>query len=220
MVKPLKFQTHTISQIILGHHFKVATNPWSHHLLGDEIPETDPDWSESNKYRNYWGYEYDMLAIISDVLNFTYTMENPPDGQWGHVSPEGNWDGLVNHAAKNIVDFVICDVFIVYGRAQVFDGSMPFDKDYLVHCAPQAQLLPKWLALIYPFDGIVWLNIFISLFVASVVFLILANTEGPLVGDRLREWSTYKESFWYAYGTLMGESITRDTRSEKALALR
>ena len=28
------------------------------------------------------------------------------------------------------------------------------------------------------------------------------------------------DSAWYAYGTFMGESITRDTKSEKATALR
>ena len=34
------------------------------------------------------------------------------------------------------------------------------------------------------------------------------------------EWAESKNSFWYAYGTLLGESITRDTNSSKAPALR
>jgi hypothetical protein len=115
----------------LGHHLKIATNPWSHHVLAYEIDKSDPEFSESNKYRNYWGYEIDMLVAISDILKFKYTIENPPDGKWGHVE-NGTWNGLVAHAAQNAVDLAICDIFIVHGRAQMFEGTIPFDKDYQV----------------------------------------------------------------------------------------
>ena len=36
----------------------------------------------------------------------------------------------------------------------------------------------------------------------------------------LSEWAESREAYWYAYGTLLGESITRDTNSSKAPALR
>ena len=29
-----------------------------------------------------------------------------------------------------------------------------------------------------------------------------------------REWNTFYEASWYAYGTFIGEAVTRDTRSE------
>ena len=34
-----------------GKHFRIATNPWSHHVQADSIPKEDPEYSESNKYR-------------------------------------------------------------------------------------------------------------------------------------------------------------------------
>ena len=40
-------------------------------------------------------------------------------GKWGHVEADGTWSGLVRHAKDGIVDFVICDVFLTYSRAQV-----------------------------------------------------------------------------------------------------
>ena len=103
----------------LGQTLNIATNPWSHHVLGEQIPKEDPEWSEINKYRNYWGYEIEMLKDTAKALNFTYTIENPPDGKWGHIEPDGNWNGLVYYVSKDNVDIVICDVFIVYGRQQV-----------------------------------------------------------------------------------------------------
>ena len=105
--------------VYLGHTLSIATNPWSHHVLGEQIPEEDPEWSETNKFRNYWGYEIEMLKDTAKALNFTYTIENPPDGKWGHIEPDGNWNGLVYYVSKDNVDIVICDVFIVYGRQQV-----------------------------------------------------------------------------------------------------
>ena len=31
---------------------------------------------------------------MAKTLNFTYEIENPPDGKWGHVEPDGRWNGL------------------------------------------------------------------------------------------------------------------------------
>ena len=102
----------------MGHHFKIATNPWSHHVLGDTIPE-DEGGNATMKYRNYWGYEIALLEETAKILNFTYTIGNPADGKWGHIEADGTWSGLVAEAASGAVDFVICDIFIVYSRIQV-----------------------------------------------------------------------------------------------------
>ena len=79
--------------------------------------------------RNYWGYEIDLLETVSGALDFTYTIVNPADGKWGHIEADGTWSGLVADAADGSVDFVIADVFIIYLRQQVFDGTtVTFDK--------------------------------------------------------------------------------------------
>ena len=48
----------------------------------------------------------------------------------------------------------------------------------------------------------------------------LSNEETRLSGVDLHNWSSMKEAGWYCYGTVIGESITRDTKSEKAVSLR
>ena len=52
-------------------------------------------------------------------MNFDYVIVNPADGKWGHIEADGTWSGLVAEAALGKVDFVICDIFIVYSRVQV-----------------------------------------------------------------------------------------------------
>ena len=64
---------------------------------------------------------------------------------------------------------------------QVFDGTIPFDVDYLVFSAPQPALLPKYLALIYPFQLSVWISVVVSVFLFSFLFYVIARAEGSIV---------------------------------------
>lgn len=81
-------------------------------------------------------------------------------------------------------------------------------------------LRQKVLNLIYPFEPTIWLMFMGSLFIFGATFTYISKVEGKLIGWNLREWNTYYEAFWYAYGTFIGEAVTRDTRSDKAKALR
>ena len=56
--------------------------------------------------------------------------------------------------------------------------------------------------------------------VPSVFMFAVSNEETRLSGVDLHNWSSMKEAGWYCYGTVIGESITRDTKSEKAVSLR
>ena len=93
--------------------------PWSHHVLAESVSESDPDYSLSNTYQNYWGYEIDMLKNMAKILNFTYSIQNPEDGAWGHVTPDGVWNGMVYDVSKNSVDMIMSDIFVVEGRQRV-----------------------------------------------------------------------------------------------------
>ena len=62
-------------------------------------------------------------------------------------------------------------------RLQVIDGTIAFDKDYMVFVAPNPQQNPKYLALIQPLDGVVWLFIITSLAGGAAFFLMIANIE-------------------------------------------
>ena len=76
------------------------------------------------------------------------------------------------------------------------------------------------LTLIYPFDSTIWILFLASLFIFSVGFMIISKVEGNLMHMNFREWNTFYEASWYAYGTFIGEAVTRDTRSDKTNILR
>ena len=40
-----------------------------------------------------------MLSYIfafKDVLNFSFTLKQPPDEQWGSKQADGSWTGMIN----------------------------------------------------------------------------------------------------------------------------
>ena len=37
-------------------------------------------------------------------MNFTYTVTEPPDGQWGAIRPDGTWTGMVGMLQEEKVD--------------------------------------------------------------------------------------------------------------------
>ena len=62
-------------------------------------------------------------------------------------------------------------------RLQVIDGTISFDKDYMVFVAPNPQQNPKYLALIQPLNWVVWVFVVVSLVGGATFFLIVANME-------------------------------------------
>ena len=58
---------------------------------------------------------------------------------------------------------------------QVTDSSITFDVDYVTHAAPLPLPLPKFLALIYPFDQYVWAAVFIVFVLYGFVFYLICK---------------------------------------------
>ena len=47
-----------------------------------------------------------MLKNTANILNFKYTIENPPDGSWGHIKADGTWNGLGMVSHKMLTVFI------------------------------------------------------------------------------------------------------------------
>lgn len=81
-----------------GHHFKVTTLA--------ETPFTSR--LEYNQNTDIWEIEGsfpDLLDTLAVTMNFTYTLEPPPDNAWGGRQPDGSWNGMMNLVEKELADF-------------------------------------------------------------------------------------------------------------------
>ena len=79
-----------------GHHFNCATLP-SRPYITDMVP-TGPD-----TFKMY-GMFAEVFNNLQEVMNFTYTLIKPPDGQWGAIQPDGSWSGMVGLLQTGVID--------------------------------------------------------------------------------------------------------------------
>ncbi len=105
-------------------------------------------------------------------------------------------------------------------QIQVLINTVGFIKTRLVFLTRKPPRARNFFTIVLPLELAVWVAVSASLIVVPFSFWLIARGEEGLIERRLAHWSRLKEAFWYAFGTLIGESITRDTRSERAWGLR
>ena len=133
---------------------------------------------------------------------------------------DGAWTGKMGQVSRNEVDILVSDCLISYTRSQVVQGSTFYDKDFLTWASPKPAPEAKYLSFIAPFQPLIWFLTALSVLSLSTVFWIVANCESKFNYINLKEWSALKASLWYSFGTLVGEGITSDSRSDGAPAMR
>ena len=47
----------------------------------------------------------DLLNTLAFTMNFTYTIQPPPDNKWGGQQPDGSWNGMMNQVVNENIDF-------------------------------------------------------------------------------------------------------------------
>ena len=81
-----------------GYHFQLTT------LV--EPPFTSKmNFNSANGKYELEGSFPDLLNTLSETMNFTYTIEPPPDNAWGGLQEDGTWNGIMNLVQNNIKDF-------------------------------------------------------------------------------------------------------------------
>ena len=112
------------------------------------------------------------------------------------------------------------DCLMSYTRTQVVQSSTFYDGDYLGWVSPNPAPQAKYHSLIAPFNPFIWLLICISLLFITIVLWIIVHFESQLVGASVGIWTILRDSLWYSFGSLIGESINRDILSHTAPSTR
>ena len=72
-------------------HLRIVAENWLPWISITEDPETGTKiWS---------GVMMEVLGHLSEKLNFTYDLKQPPDHKWGGKEANGSWNGMVGMLA-------------------------------------------------------------------------------------------------------------------------
>ncbi|XP_076442949.1 uncharacterized protein LOC143281595 [Babylonia areolata] len=176
--------------------FVVATLPW-------------PSFIERTGNGSYVGLCVDLLRQLQVSLNFSFEWVEPEDQQWGVLTPNNTWTGLVGMLERKEVDMVMAPVSVQADREAAMDFTYPFYIDYttvLLKLPDPAD--SKWKRLIQPFQPKVHMFIWISLLSVTVVTFLL-ELVNPFYRTNTKAMLHLGDMFWYMFGALLTQGGAR-----------
>ncbi|XP_076464732.1 putative glutamate receptor [Babylonia areolata] len=177
-----------------GQRFIVATAIWEPFVMvkkagGQEV---------------YSGLCIDMLKALAHSLNFTYVLQQPPDGQYGSIE-NGSWTGLVRMLKDKKAQLVVAPIAVNELRATVVDFSTPFYQDYTgVLFKRPDPALHKWKTYFMPFSWKVLVLIGVS-FVVGTAFGHMIVWAEPLVLQGKKMDIGLMDTVQYFFGALLAQ---------------
>ncbi|XP_042220292.1 uncharacterized protein LOC121865040 [Homarus americanus] len=144
-----------------------------------------------------------ILNALASTLNFTYNIREPRDHQWGYRLDNGTYTGVIGAVEKYEADFSL-NVAFTGDREKVIDYTVGYFYDPLTFCTTKPRPLNQVLALIRPFQPLVWAGfVGVSMVVAPLYYL--AGTVERIPSLNLKSPSISK-AFLKIYGACLSQS--------------
>ncbi|XP_045131518.1 glutamate receptor ionotropic, delta-1-like [Portunus trituberculatus] len=97
-----------------------------------------------------------VMQVLSQTLNFTYSVITPEDQSWGSERPNGSWTGMVGQVVEKKADIALGPFGIKLSRSRVVDftESLYFDDRAILAKKGEPEIDP-W-GFLYPLTDSVW----------------------------------------------------------------
>ncbi|XP_037778390.1 glutamate receptor ionotropic, delta-2-like isoform X1 [Penaeus monodon] len=143
-----------------------------------------------------------VLGILTQSLNFTYTLVRPPDRGFGVELPNGSWNGMIGLVARNQADIGLSCFMMNPGRASVVDfvDTISFMKARILAGKGSPEMNP--MGFLYPLSPTLWAALFAMLLAVWAATLVLRS---PARGSR---WYTRAGHLLYShFSTLLQQDV-------------
>ena len=127
-----------------------------------------PPWTIKKTSGQYSGYYVRIMEMIADTLNFTLSIIQPDDGQYG-VLKNGQWTGMMKQLVHKEAD-IITGLMVTHERSLYVTPMRVFVRQtnsVFIYHKPEPIAMSAEI-LVRPFSTQVWL-IFISVLVGTLI---------------------------------------------------
>ena len=119
------------------------------------------------------GMSADIIFELQEIMNFTFTLIQPPDMQYGALQADGSWSGMVNLLQNHQVDFAITFA-VTQARSEVISFALPILQVYQSLFIQNPSNTLNYMAFVEPLHYSAWMLVLIFCLVAPIfIFLIL-----------------------------------------------
>ncbi|XP_063885855.1 uncharacterized protein LOC135114088 isoform X2 [Scylla paramamosain] len=110
-----------------------------------------------------------ILDEMASRLHFNYSLQKePPDGYWGEVV-NGTWMGMAGQLVRGEKDLIVDGFAILHDRYLALDLSVPYFTDSYSASLKVPPPVPRWMAVTFPFQGVVWVAVGVCLFCLALI---------------------------------------------------
>jgi len=124
---------------------------------------------------NYSGIAIEVVRHLRNIFNFKLKMVRTKDGQFGALTANNSWTGMMGALVKGEADIGVTALSITMARAQAID----FTRAYYVETAAILLRIPEeiqnYFAIFEPFSTQVWFLLLTTILI--LIFLITIMTK-------------------------------------------
>ncbi|XP_066583356.1 uncharacterized protein [Prorops nasuta] len=176
----------------------------------------------------YEGFTIDIIKELSKILGFNYTFRVQEDNRYGNLI-NNEWDGMIKKLLENETDLAITDLTINKERSSVVDFTAPFMNlgISILYRIPQ-KAPPSLVSFLNPFSANVWITLFISYIVTSLLFFVLGrlnpkewSNQNPCINqpDSLVNEFSLNNSFTATIGSLLQQDTVVTAKGSSTRAI-
>ncbi|XP_065365311.1 uncharacterized protein LOC135958334 [Calliphora vicina] len=139
---------------------------------------TPPYFSYSKSADGFYKIDYfegELLEVLTEKLNFTLNLQEPPNNeQRGKVLSDGTITGAMKMLHDHTADLSLGSFRYTLERSNVLTAALPYYQTYQVYSVlTTTQLYTPLEILVYPFDKVTWICLFLSVQLGFIIAFIV-----------------------------------------------
>ncbi|XP_045769552.1 ionotropic receptor 25a [Maniola jurtina] len=161
--------------------------------------------------KGFKGYCIDLIEEIRQIVKFDYEITLTPDGNFGTMDENGNWNGIVKELIEKRADIGLTSLSVMAERENVVDFTVPY---YDLVGITILMKLPRTPTSLFKFltvlENDVWLSILAAYFFTSLLMWVFdkwspysyQNNRDKYKDDEEKREFTLKECLWFCMTSL------------------
>lgn len=138
-------------------------NNYDHENVQQQLPWVDISHT-SRANTTVSGYCYKLVTVVQSACNFSYSIHEPPDNEYGISKPDGSWSGMIGQLTDGDpkVDMAIGDISVTPARCEQVDFTSAIFTEGISILIPAPTPGIKLLNCFRPFHSRVYINCIIK----------------------------------------------------------
>ncbi|KAF2363864.1 Ionotropic glutamate receptor [Trinorchestia longiramus] len=120
----------------------------------------------------------ELLEIMKDIMNFTYSVTTPSDNQFGSLLSNGSWTGMVGDLVSDRADIILAYLSRTLDRDAVVSFSSPLAGfSYRIYAQRPGRSGLQWEAYVRSFDTSLWYSVILAYLVLASAFAVACRVK-------------------------------------------